>query len=207
MTPACAFPVPVDDHCRRFACRNLSPGGDSDVTFIYVAQDYDLTLHPLTWTGGPLPNYHEERLLNGLRKWASNPTKSLSLAVFFDDSRADQYHQNHFNLDASTQTHQNPRSCLLSDRFPNLNERCRGSVTGSGVEWQDESRKGIQALLKEFNSRTYRTCGVPAIMNARRVISGLGQLEFPANLTFPRQLMTLRSRCSQRASFLSVQAE
>ncbi len=44
-------------------------GADSDVTAIYVAQDYDLTLHPLTWTGGPLPNYREERLLQGLRDW------------------------------------------------------------------------------------------------------------------------------------------
>ena len=57
-------------------------GGDSDVTLIYVAQDYDLTLHPLTWTGGPLPNYHEERLLNGLRKWAmDNNLGAVNLAV------------------------------------------------------------------------------------------------------------------------------
>jgi len=44
-------------------------GADSDVTVIHVAQDYDLTLHPLTWTGGPLPNYREERLLHELRTW------------------------------------------------------------------------------------------------------------------------------------------
>lgn len=44
-------------------------GADSDVTVVHVAQDYDLTLHPLTWTGGPLPNYREERLLQGLRNW------------------------------------------------------------------------------------------------------------------------------------------
>ena len=42
---------------------------DADVSLIYVGQDYDLTLHPLTWTGGPLPNYSEQRLLNGMRKW------------------------------------------------------------------------------------------------------------------------------------------
>ena len=29
---------------------------DSDVTVVHVAIDFDLTLHPLTWTGGPLPN-------------------------------------------------------------------------------------------------------------------------------------------------------
>lgn len=44
-------------------------GADSDVTVVHVAQDYDLTLHPLTWTGGPLPNYREERMLQGLRDW------------------------------------------------------------------------------------------------------------------------------------------
>ena len=44
-------------------------GADADVTIVYVAQDYDLTLHPLTWIGGPLPNYSEERLLHGLRQW------------------------------------------------------------------------------------------------------------------------------------------
>ena len=42
---------------------------DTDVTVMYVAQDYDLTLHPMTWTGGPLPNYREERLLQGLQNW------------------------------------------------------------------------------------------------------------------------------------------
>ncbi|MEZ6035457.1 MAG: universal stress protein [Planctomycetaceae bacterium] len=42
---------------------------DADITVVYVAQDYDLTLHPLTWVGGPLPNYEEHRLLNGLRTW------------------------------------------------------------------------------------------------------------------------------------------
>jgi nucleotide-binding universal stress UspA family protein len=57
-------------------------GGDSDVTLIYVAQDYDLTLHPLTWTGGPLHNYHEDRLLNGLRTWAKeNNLGAVNLAV------------------------------------------------------------------------------------------------------------------------------
>ena len=57
-------------------------GSDSDVTLIYVAQDYDLTLHPLTWTGGPLPDYHEERLLNGLRQWAKEKDLgAVNLAV------------------------------------------------------------------------------------------------------------------------------
>ena len=42
---------------------------DADVTVVYVGQDYDLTLHPMTWTGGPLPNYNEQRLLNGLQQW------------------------------------------------------------------------------------------------------------------------------------------
>lgn len=42
---------------------------DEDVTVLYVGQDYDLTLHPLTWIGGPLPNYDEQRLLNGMRTW------------------------------------------------------------------------------------------------------------------------------------------
>lgn len=44
---------------------------DEDVTVLYVGQDYDLTLHPLTWIGGPLPNYDEKRLLNGLRTWVT----------------------------------------------------------------------------------------------------------------------------------------
>ncbi len=52
------------------------------MTLIYMAQDYDLTLHPLKGTGGPLPNYHEKRLLSGLRKLASNPTKSLVQQCF-----------------------------------------------------------------------------------------------------------------------------
>ena len=38
-------------------------GAESDVTVVHVAQDYDLTLHPLTWTGGPLPNYREEPIV------------------------------------------------------------------------------------------------------------------------------------------------
>ena len=42
---------------------------DSNVTVVHVAVDFDLTLHPLTWTGGPLPNYSEERLLVVLRNW------------------------------------------------------------------------------------------------------------------------------------------
>jgi nucleotide-binding universal stress UspA family protein len=45
---------------------------DADVTVIYVGQDYDLTLHPITWTGGPLPNYSEQRLLNAMRKWVKD---------------------------------------------------------------------------------------------------------------------------------------
>lgn len=30
-------------------------GSDSDVTVVYVAQDHDLVLHPVTWTAGALP--------------------------------------------------------------------------------------------------------------------------------------------------------
>ena len=45
-------------------------GADSDVTVIYVAQDFDLTLHPLTWTSGPMPDYQQDRLLAALRKWS-----------------------------------------------------------------------------------------------------------------------------------------
>lgn len=57
-------------------------GADADVTIVYVAQDYDLTLHPLTWIGGPLPNYQEERLLHGLRTWArENYLGDINLAV------------------------------------------------------------------------------------------------------------------------------
>ena len=55
---------------------------DADVTVVYVAQDYDLTLHPLTWIGGPLPNYQEERLLHGLRNWVrENHLGDVNLAV------------------------------------------------------------------------------------------------------------------------------
>jgi len=45
-------------------------GEDSDVTVIYVAQDFDLTLHPLTWTSGPMPDYQQDRLMAALRKWS-----------------------------------------------------------------------------------------------------------------------------------------
>jgi nucleotide-binding universal stress UspA family protein len=47
-------------------------GSDSDVTVVYVAQDHDLILHPVTWTAGSLPEYQEERLLLGLRNWSKD---------------------------------------------------------------------------------------------------------------------------------------
>ena len=59
---------------------------DSDVTVIYVAQDYDLTLHPLTWSGGPMPTYQMDRLLAGLRKWSEEHNLGeISLAVRIGD--------------------------------------------------------------------------------------------------------------------------
>lgn len=55
---------------------------DSDVTVVHVAMDFDLTLHPLTWTGGPLPNYSEERLLRVLRDWSRDQSLgNVKLAV------------------------------------------------------------------------------------------------------------------------------
>ena len=53
------------------AARSIAEN-DSDVTVVHVAVDFDLTLHPLTWTGGPLPNYTEERLLLILRQWCKD---------------------------------------------------------------------------------------------------------------------------------------
>lgn len=61
-------------------------GADADVTVIYVAQDYDLTLHPLTWVGGPLPSYQEERLLHGLRqRIRENDLGDVNLAIRVGD--------------------------------------------------------------------------------------------------------------------------
>ncbi|MCA9013349.1 MAG: universal stress protein [Planctomycetaceae bacterium] len=45
---------------------------DSDITVVHVAMDFDLTMHPLTWTGGPIPNYSEERLLHVLSDWCKD---------------------------------------------------------------------------------------------------------------------------------------
>ncbi len=45
---------------------------DSDITVVHVAMDFDLTMHPLTWTGGPIPNYSEERLLRVLGDWCKD---------------------------------------------------------------------------------------------------------------------------------------
>lgn len=47
-------------------------GSDSDVTVVYVAQDADLILHPVTWTAGGLPEYQKARLLIGLRNWSKD---------------------------------------------------------------------------------------------------------------------------------------
>ncbi len=47
-------------------------GSDTDVTVVYVAQDHDLMLHPLTWTAGALPEYQEKRLLLGLQNWSKD---------------------------------------------------------------------------------------------------------------------------------------
>lgn len=77
--------VPVDyseASARAVRVAKSVTGSDSDVTLVYVAQDHDLTLHPLTWTGGPLPNYQEDRLLHGLRQWAKeNDLGAVNLAV------------------------------------------------------------------------------------------------------------------------------
>ena len=77
--------VPVDyseASARAVRVAKSVAGSDSDVTLLYVAQEHDLTLHPLTWIGGPLPNYHADRLLSGLRQWAKeNELGAVNLAV------------------------------------------------------------------------------------------------------------------------------
>ena len=50
---------------------------DSDITVVHVAMDFDLTMHPLTWTGGPIPGrpsaggrqWQGHALLHHQRRW------------------------------------------------------------------------------------------------------------------------------------------
>lgn len=57
-------------------------GSDKEVTLVHVAVDMDLTLHPLSWSGGPLPNYSLDRLLLVLKEWSGkHDVGEINLAV------------------------------------------------------------------------------------------------------------------------------